>query len=111
MARGKRHARRHLRRTGAREGALAEGHPAGVAGVVGHGGWLAIPLALAVGALVAAAARGAEALETLGDPRPIPALRLPAPPLVAAPGRAVAVVGGRVLARHLAGRAPPALSV
>src|SRR5215218_1108683 len=35
------------------EGVLAPGHPAGVGGVFGHGGWLAMPLAVLVGAVVA----------------------------------------------------------
>jgi hypothetical protein len=33
------------------EGALTTGHPEGVAAVLAHGGWLAVPLALAMGAL------------------------------------------------------------
>jgi hypothetical protein len=33
---------------------FATGHPTGVAGVFGHGGWWAIPLALALSAIVAA---------------------------------------------------------
>lgn len=43
------------------EGLLASGHPVGLHGVFGHGGWTAIPLAVAIGGLVAAATRGAEA--------------------------------------------------
>lgn len=39
------------------EGALASGHPAGIAGVLGHGGWLAVPLAILAGLVVAAAIR------------------------------------------------------
>jgi hypothetical protein len=39
------------------EGALAAGHPAGLIGVLGASGWLALPLAMALGA-VAAVARG-----------------------------------------------------
>jgi hypothetical protein len=39
------------------EGALASGHPAGLVGVLGASGWLALPLAMAFGA-VGAIARG-----------------------------------------------------
>ena len=43
------------------EGLLATGHPGGLAGVFGAGGWWAIPAALLVGAIVALALRGARA--------------------------------------------------
>ena len=43
------------------EGWLAAGHPAGVAGVLEHGGWIALVCAPLVGGLVALAARGAAA--------------------------------------------------
>lgn len=43
------------------EGALASGHPAGIAGVLGTGGWSAAAFALAVGALIALLLRGADA--------------------------------------------------
>ena len=33
------------------EGAIAAGHPAGLAAVLAHGGWVFLPLALAIGAL------------------------------------------------------------
>jgi hypothetical protein len=41
------------------EGVFATGHPAGVVGVLGYGGWWAIPAALAVGLVLAAAFHGA----------------------------------------------------
>ena len=37
------------------EGAVAAGHPAGLAAVLAHGGWIAMPLALAAGAMCAVA--------------------------------------------------------
>lgn len=37
------------------EGAVAAGHPAGLAAVLAHGGWIALPLALAAGAVCALA--------------------------------------------------------
>lgn len=44
------------------ESALLPGHPTGLSGVLGHGGWVAIPLAVMLGAGVAAFLRGAELL-------------------------------------------------
>ncbi len=91
------------------EGALATGHLAGAAGVVGGGGWVAVPLAIVLGALVALALRIARAVEVT---RAAPALALPLTRLHAAP-RWVAVAyadfgrRGRELAEHLAGRGPP----
>jgi hypothetical protein len=41
------------------EGLLATGHPAGLVGVFGYGGWWSIPAALAVGLVLAAAFHGA----------------------------------------------------
>jgi hypothetical protein len=41
------------------EGLLATGHPAGVAGIFGYGGWWAIPAALCVGLVLAALLHGA----------------------------------------------------
>lgn len=91
------------------EGALSAGHPGGVEAVVGGGGWWALPLALAIGLLVALALRGADACLALaarrqasGSPRPLLASRTPAPVDLPAP---------RAIVRHLAGRAPPLPSV
>lgn len=39
------------------EGLLAPGHPHGLAGVFGHGGWIALPLAVAIGGLITLAHR------------------------------------------------------
>jgi hypothetical protein len=91
------------------EGALSPGHPAGLAGVAGHGGWMAVPLALAIGAVVAALLRGAEAVVArfAASPRR-PRLRAPRIALPRAPLhdrlRAVAV-----RAAPGAPRAPPLL--
>ena len=91
------------------EGALSPGHPAGVAGVAGNGGWIAVPLALAIGAVVAVLLRGAEAVIARFAPsqrrprlRP-PRIALPRAPLHEPP-RAVAL-----LAAPGAPRAPPLL--
>jgi hypothetical protein len=93
------------------EGMVARGHPGGVAGVMGHGGWVAVPLALAIGLLIALALRGAErAIALAGAPRPRPMLR---------PRAVVALVAasvwrpslGGALSRRLAPRGPPLISV
>jgi len=91
------------------EGALSPGHPAGVAGVAGNGGWIAVPLALAIGAVVAVLLRGAEAVIARFAPSPRrprlrpPRIALPRAPLHEPP-RAVAL-----LAAPGAPRAPPLL--
>ncbi len=92
----------------ATEGLLAAGHPAGVYGIFGHGGWIAVPLAVAAGLAVAAAlrigrrleARAPAALGVLSSAVPRPAATLVAPvPYVAA--------SGALLARLGACRGPP----
>jgi hypothetical protein len=45
------------------EGLIAAGHPAGIAAVLAGGGWVALPLALAIGTLVALLARALEGVE------------------------------------------------
>jgi hypothetical protein len=45
------------------EGLVATGHPAGVAALLGGGGWIALPLALAIGTLAALLARALEGVE------------------------------------------------
>lgn len=51
------------------EGALAPGHPDGAGALLGHGGWAALPLAVALGLAIALLARGAQgALELVAEP-------------------------------------------
>jgi len=88
------------------EGSLAAGHPAGVMGVFGGGGWLAIPLAVVFGLIVAVVLREAEAVL---DAKP---LRVSRPVVVAAVAGLVARVSvlrwrSALLAEHLVGRGPP----
>jgi hypothetical protein len=93
------------------EGWLAAGHPTGVAGVLGHGGWTAFLIAIAVGAVVGLLLRGAAAAVRWAARRhgarppvaasPLRDASLPAAPLL----RALAP-----LARGDAGRAPPAFA-
>jgi hypothetical protein len=87
------------------EGWLAAGHPAGAAGVLAAGGWWALVLAIAMGALVALLVRGAHALQRRAaargrhvKPRAARRFARPADVRLSPPG---------VLATHLAGRAPP----
>jgi len=86
------------------EGFVASGHPGGIGGVVGHGGWWAVPVA----ALVAV---GLVALLRLGEEVVRIAARAAASPPSAGrplvfPGSAE-LVPVRVRARAAAGRAPP----
>jgi hypothetical protein len=92
------------------EGMFAAGHPGGLEGIFGHGGWWAVPLSAAFGLAVAAllwlASAVVEAIEQLGAARPVLAgrLRLPRPDSVF--GRRPAP-----LASSSAGRAPPRAGV
>ena len=89
------------------EGAFNAGHPTGVAGVVGDGGWTAFLVALAVAALIALLEAGTGAAlrvaahrgRSTRAARPCRRARQPALSVE------LAVVAP--LARHLAGRAPP----
>jgi hypothetical protein len=89
------------------EGFLATGHPGGLAGVFGGGGWWALPLALAFGFGVAVLLRGAAAAVALiartraaAPPRPASPRRWPAPRTVFLPVRSA-------FASAAPGRAPP----
>jgi hypothetical protein len=90
------------------EGMLSDGHPPGLAGVVGSGGWTAFLLAFAVGAVIAFALRGADAIVLRasrdgGGPRPRCDFIFD-PPRARDPRPLDAV------ARNLAGRGPPLIS-
>ena len=92
------------------EGALAAGHPDGIAGILGHGGWVAIPVALAIGGVVAVTVRGAAAAEGRAPTLALPLPRADRSPPSPRPSGRTPTFPADVLARHLAGRAPPALS-
>jgi hypothetical protein len=89
------------------EGMFAVGHPAGVAGIVGHGGWWAVPLSAAAAVVVAllllAGAAVVEVVARLASPRLARVELLLRRPLLVVPVR-LSPLAGRV-----AGRAPPAL--
>ncbi|HEV2812126.1 MAG TPA: hypothetical protein VGW10_02640 [Solirubrobacteraceae bacterium] len=94
------------------EGALAPGHPAGFDGAFGDGGWIALPLALAVGGAIAWCLRGADRLVASGVDVGPGLVR----PVAAATERAhlPATSSAKVrspLATRAAGRAPPLVCV
>jgi hypothetical protein len=60
------------------EGIFAPGHPAGLAGVLGQGGWTAAPISLLLGAALAAALRIADRLLETVQQRATPRWRTPA---------------------------------
>ena len=85
------------------EGFLATGHPGGATGVVGHGGWWALPAAAVVAALVTGLLLVARTLlRVVATP---PLARFAGPP--ARKRRGFDTVLARPLARAAAGRAPP----
>jgi hypothetical protein len=92
------------------EGLLTPGHPTGLAGVFGAGGWTAVPVALLIGALVALTLRSAHAVDCAAPPR----ISWTAQPRLRAPASVAVVIGPALrpivspLARRSAGRAPPA---
>jgi hypothetical protein len=95
------------------EGLLAEGHPGGIGAPFSHGGWLAVPLALAIGLLIALALRGAATAIAVAAARGRARVAPPAPAEL--PSRVASSVWTPArsarLARALAPRAPPAPSL
>ena len=93
------------------EGAVAAGHPAGLAAVLAHGGWVALPLALAAGAVCSLACLALQGIErTLA--RRAPRRRAPRrPPALAEPHPAPArlPLASLNLAFGFARRPPPLL--
>ena len=85
------------------EGMLFAGHPGGLEAVAGHFGWLALPLSLGLGLCVALLLRGAAAI--------LAASARAHPPRRQRTARkrpfSVDRPADGVMARHLAGRAPP----
>ncbi len=91
------------------EGFVEAGHPVGLGGVLGQGGWIAVPLAVVLGLIVAVLLRGAAALVGYVAARAARgAPRRPARSLL----RLHRVSRGPLgpLACHLAGRGPPTSS-
>jgi uncharacterized membrane protein len=88
------------------EGILSAGHPAGLAALTAHGGLVAVPLAVAVGALVALGVLGARAAVAAAAQASRRRL-VPRPAHAGRPVDRLLVPAESPLARHLAGRAPP----
>jgi hypothetical protein len=92
------------------EGLASPCHP----GLLAHGGWVVIPAALAVGALVAGALRGVRAADNAAAEaaRPWSPLQLAFATPEASAVRVAAPLAPRprILARRLAGRGPPLAS-
>ena len=88
------------------EGALLGGHSAGLHGLFGHGGWTVAVLAPLLGAVIAFLVRGSEkAIQLVARRVQRPRLK----PARVLPMRSAVVASPRLclLARNLAGRAPP----
>jgi hypothetical protein len=90
------------------EGVFAHGHPSGIDAILGDGGWVAGPLALALGAGIALVLRGARAATRRAAQHPpvVVHLLFPAVPAVSVPG-APLMPRPRALARRYGGRGPP----
>jgi hypothetical protein len=86
------------------EAFLATGHPAGFAGVFGHGGWWAVPAAAALALVVVAVFLVGRTLLRLAASAPRLSHWFPVSVRVPC---GIAVVGVRPLASSAAGRAPP----
>jgi hypothetical protein len=84
---------------------IAHGHVDVADSIVVHGGWIALPLCFVVGAIIAVLLRGARALLTRGWGR-IATRRRAAPAVRKRLARANRPIVP-VIARNLAGRAPP----
>jgi hypothetical protein len=89
------------------EGMLSNGHPEGFDGVFGDGGWWAVPLSFACGAVVAAALRGASAAIHWAAGRHARPRTLHGRPAPAPRPRRLALPRPMPLAGAAAGRAPP----
>jgi hypothetical protein len=92
------------------EGLFATGHPAGLAGIFGFGGWWSVPAALCVGLVLAALFHGArwvldEVAQRYARTRPTPPVRVAAAPRPSD----VFVLRLAPLAEGFSGRGPPVL--
>lgn len=91
------------------EGLLATGHPAGLVGIFGYGGWWAIPAAVCVGLVLAALLHGARWVLHEVATRRARTTRAPSPAVPARPRPAdVSLPRLAPLALGWCGRGPPA---
>ncbi len=92
------------------EGALVGAHPAGLDAVLGHGGWIVLPAAIALGGLLALLLAGLAAAESwFVETRPMLPLRAPRQ-LEPASNRHARSLTSDPLVFGLARRPPPQLS-
>jgi hypothetical protein len=91
------------------EGELAAGHAQGLAGVFGAGGWVAVPLAVTLGALLSLAVRLADAAADAAVLRGTLMLRRITLDSTWSAAGPLPAATTSPLERHLAGRAPPAV--
>jgi lysylphosphatidylglycerol synthetase-like protein (DUF2156 family) len=89
------------------EGFLSTGHPEGLQGVFGEGGWWAAPLSLVLGGVVALALRGAGAAIRWAVARSRRAAQRHSRPAAAPRPRRIVLPRPAPLAAVAAGRAPP----
>ena len=90
------------------EGLFATGHPAGLVGIFGYGGWWSVPAAVAVGLVITAAFHGARwVLREVAQRRGRPVEAAHALVVVARPPRAVLVPRLAPIAGGWSGRGPP----
>jgi hypothetical protein len=90
------------------EGFFVTGHPAGLTGVFGYGGWWSIPAALAVGLVLAAAFHGARrVLQAVAERNQQPAAVAPRAPIVARVRLNPLLPALAPLADGWSGRGPP----
>jgi len=89
------------------EGLMSSGHPGGLAALVGHGGWLAAPIAVVVGRVVSLLLAGLDTVERrLLEPRPFRARRAMAA-AARPPQPAIEPLACAALAFGFARRPPP----
>jgi hypothetical protein len=90
------------------EGTFVTGHPAGLVGIFGYGGWWAVPAALGVGLVLAAAFAGARWVLRETARRHSRSVLLPArTAVVARAPRDVLLPRAAALAGGCSGRSPP----
>jgi hypothetical protein len=90
------------------EGLFATGHPAGLAGIFGYGGWWSIPAALGVGLVLAAAFHGARRVLRAVAERCAQEVAITGrPPALARPRRDAFLPALAPLADGWSGRGPP----
>ncbi len=90
------------------EGLFATGHPGGLAGIFGYGGWWSIPAALGVGLVLAAAFHGARrVLHAVSERRAMRVAAARRPPVVTRARREVLLPALSPLADGWSGRGPP----